>query len=298
MSEAQFITQHVAKTPENWRVRTVRAGEHELRVAFPPGPRRTGSGELVEILHPKGENPCRLNVTRVSASARESMGFKLRRAGANPVTRDHRLAFEYQGVVYDPEELADKLGIERQLAANPLEELVIFGNPAEEDQSLRLYEQFHGRDPREILRVQRSAAMQKTYVGCGPLLGIGIFTPGIEMPGPKHWDDYPSIDLTDDEVMLAANSEGTQLYAIGGNQDLDDEILDQWDGVDPTKDLIALCEAAFVVYADEKPHSGYRTIDYMHKFDPPRPVVGYDKLKREIFFAGGRYKLEGNWIEH
>ena len=55
---AQFRIQHVAAKPRGWRVRTKTEGAHELRIAFPPGPRRTGSGKLLEILHPKGErNP-------------------------------------------------------------------------------------------------------------------------------------------------------------------------------------------------------------------------------------------------
>lgn len=57
-SRARFRVQHVARKPRGWRVRTKREGAHELRIAFPPGARRKGSGRLLEILHPKGErNP-------------------------------------------------------------------------------------------------------------------------------------------------------------------------------------------------------------------------------------------------
>jgi hypothetical protein len=38
-------------------VRTVTQGEHEVRIAFPPGRREKGSGHVVEILHPTHENP-------------------------------------------------------------------------------------------------------------------------------------------------------------------------------------------------------------------------------------------------
>lgn len=62
-SRSQFSVQHVARVPRGWRVRTKRVGRgHELRIAFPPGARRKGAGEVVEVLHPKGErNPCQLN---------------------------------------------------------------------------------------------------------------------------------------------------------------------------------------------------------------------------------------------
>jgi len=48
----------VAAVPRGYKVRTVtHPSGHRVRVAFPPGRRSTGSGKLVSILHPKGENP-------------------------------------------------------------------------------------------------------------------------------------------------------------------------------------------------------------------------------------------------
>lgn len=44
--------------PRGWKVRTVKRGDHEARIAFPPGARKKGSGRLISILHPKTElNP-------------------------------------------------------------------------------------------------------------------------------------------------------------------------------------------------------------------------------------------------
>jgi hypothetical protein len=42
------------------KVRTVTRDGHRVRIAFPRGPRRTGSGRLIEVLHPVHDNPCRL----------------------------------------------------------------------------------------------------------------------------------------------------------------------------------------------------------------------------------------------
>src|SRR5690348_9526605 len=52
-----FSIQHVATVPSGWHVRTVKAGAHRVRVAFPPGRRKKGSGIPVEVLHPRAENP-------------------------------------------------------------------------------------------------------------------------------------------------------------------------------------------------------------------------------------------------
>lgn len=54
---ARYRTQHIAVTPAGWRVRSKRAGGHILRIAFPPGRRKRGDGRVVEVLHPKRENP-------------------------------------------------------------------------------------------------------------------------------------------------------------------------------------------------------------------------------------------------
>lgn len=55
-SRRQFRHEDIASVPRGWKVRTVRRGAHEIRVAFPPGRRQTGSGRLISILHPKAEN--------------------------------------------------------------------------------------------------------------------------------------------------------------------------------------------------------------------------------------------------
>ena len=49
--------EEIAAVPRGWRVRTVTRDGHRVRLAFPPGPRRTGSGRLVSILHPNPVKP-------------------------------------------------------------------------------------------------------------------------------------------------------------------------------------------------------------------------------------------------
>ncbi len=55
-----YRTEHFSSVPQGFRVRTVKKGGHVVRIAFPPGPRKKGSGQLVEVLHPVKDNPCRL----------------------------------------------------------------------------------------------------------------------------------------------------------------------------------------------------------------------------------------------
>jgi hypothetical protein len=56
---SRYRHEDVAAVPGGWKVRTVKAGSHRVRVAFPPGRKQKGSGRLVSVLHPLfGGNPC------------------------------------------------------------------------------------------------------------------------------------------------------------------------------------------------------------------------------------------------
>jgi hypothetical protein len=86
----QYRTEHVQDAPRGWRVKTLttRTG-HEVRLAFPPGPRKRGSGRLVSILHPHGENPESCNGPNRNANPSELLIM-----GLNPgkATRGHKSA--------------------------------------------------------------------------------------------------------------------------------------------------------------------------------------------------------------
>jgi hypothetical protein len=57
-SKRKFRHQDISVPGADTRVRTVRAGAHQIRIAFPKGARKRGSGKIVAILHPGTEkNP-------------------------------------------------------------------------------------------------------------------------------------------------------------------------------------------------------------------------------------------------
>jgi hypothetical protein len=59
-TERQFRHEDFAVPRRGWKVRTVaHPSGHRVRIAFPPGRRRKGSGQVISILHPiAGANPC------------------------------------------------------------------------------------------------------------------------------------------------------------------------------------------------------------------------------------------------
>jgi hypothetical protein len=172
-------------------------------------------------------------------------------------------------------------------------------NPEELERAVELYQTFHGKDPHEVVQAQRSAAMRVTYVAIGPLYGLGIYVPGAAIPSPDHWWEYAGAvrfgRSKSDRVMLASNAEGLQLYAIGGDQDFS-SVIRGTPGVDVSKDLVDVGECAFVVYFARKSVDDFQSIEYMHTFHTPRPSLAYDQVKKEIFFVGGKYRVEAPGI--
>jgi len=277
----EFRAEHVQEKPSRWRVRTIRTRTgHQLRVGFPPGPRRRGSGRLLEILHPRGENPgCEVTPRR----AIEIVNKELSNGAKNPA------------------------------------ELVIFGlpNPAdlpETERAEELYEEFHGEPPKESLEVQRSARMRTDYAGLG-LLDTLVVADGFSQQEFNRFREEMSREngnlgrvhkpvntgiitfSSSDRVTLASNAAGTQLYLIGGNQDLTPCLLEL--GADPSKDQVDLGFCLCVRYIAEKAHVNHAPSLYWHILGeetnrPPR--LAYDKLKREIFFTGGEYVVKAPGI--
>lgn len=233
-----YRVEHVAKTPPGWKVRTKMEATHVLRIAFPPGPRKKGSGKVVEILHPVNENPCALSYTH----------------GVKAV----------HGPLPGPK-----------------------SNPDSMEEGENLYREFHGRDPKEVVELQESDVMRKTYVALGPLVELLIDSPAGRV----------TIGFERDSVKLASDPGGHQLYCIGGNQNLDSQI--ERFGSDVMKDFIELGIGVKVVYFDRKKIDNFVAFDYEHKLGEETnepPILFYDKLKKRIFFVGGRYRVEAPGI--
>jgi hypothetical protein len=153
-----------------------------------------------------------------------------------------------------------------------------------------LYKTFHGRDPKEILEIQQSAAIRQDYTALGDLDYV-VFLPDGEKEARK-------IEFTDrDKVKLASNPEGTQLYFIGGNQNLA-QCLDEFPG-DHSKDFIDLGETMRVSYLARKSFDGFNPVYYYHDLGEDggaRPRAFYNKLQKVIFLVGGDYKVEAPGI--
>lgn len=92
---AQFRVEHLAQKPAGYHVRTVKRGSHEVRIGFPPGRRKKGSGKVLEILHPKTEKNAgcivsqraRTNPTELLIFGNPSTGTAAKRAARERAAR-------------------------------------------------------------------------------------------------------------------------------------------------------------------------------------------------------------------
>jgi hypothetical protein len=151
-----------------------------------------------------------------------------------------------------------------------------------------LYEQFHGQSPREILEMQESDAARHTYTALGDLRELVI-----DAPAGKVKIGFDGSDA----VKVASAPGGKQLYLIGGNQNLDSQ-LGRF-GSDPGKDFVELGAATQITYRARKSMDNFQMVDYYHDLGEETnepPFAFYDRLKRRIFLAGGRYRVEAPGI--
>ena len=157
-------------------------------------------------------------------------------------------------------------------------------NPDETRQAVKLFQSFHGKDPKDITEKHVSAEIRKDYAALGDLEYLKVVTP---------LGQTVQFNFHHDGVKLASSPDGKQLYCIGGNQNLTSCLTP--DSLE--KDFIDLGEAIEVQYLARKIHSNFEPTSYYHKFGEKtgaRPQLAYDKLKRQIFFVGGEYFIKAD----
>jgi hypothetical protein len=159
---------------------------------------------------------------------------------------------------------------------------------------VKLFESFHGKEPKEIAEKHISAAVRKDYAALGDLIALGLGEPSQHGNRLVHqWDRENHISFDGDGVKLASAPGGRQLYLIGGKQDLT-SALPRFD-LDAKKDFVDLGELGFVVYLARKIHNNYQPVEYMHELGEESgvlPKLMYDTLRKQIYIIGGEYLIK------
>lgn len=255
----KFQHEEVGPVPKGYRVRTVQAGAHQVRVAFPPGPRRKGSGKLVAILHPNhGDAGCtrrKLNPVLEAVLAGAAAGT----AGA---LATHSIASN---------------GKRRKR------------NRAD---AAEAFTEFHGRAPHEVIEAQEELMKAGDYFALGAMGSLWLHP--VSSEDPSRWPKPDVEFLEGDKVKLAADAGGRQLYLCGGNQEIPEDSLAKMAGTDPEHRFVGLGTCYAISYLTEKKFDGYRTHEYAHQFGEQtgeRPECWYDRKAKRILLVGGAYSI-------
>jgi hypothetical protein len=183
------------------------------------------------------------------------------------------------------------------MAANPAE-LVVMGanphrkkNPGDLEGASQMYEDFHGEPGKHVDTYQEPTPRPMTLAQLGALVELAV-------KRPMGWK-WGIFDFKGRGIQVAANSSGTQIYFIGGNQKISRGELTHL-GADNSKEFIDLGEVMSIAYRARKAQVNGIASDYEHKFGDMsgiRPRLIYDRTgpSPRIKLAGGDYiaKIEG-----
>ena len=284
-SKRKFRTEDISTTPKGWKVRTkTLPSGHRVRIAFPPGRRQKGSGEVVQILHPlSGKNPCQ------------------NPCAANPG-------------IFDTikEKLAGWIGAKSEKPIRNLDQI---------GQAEALHEAFVGAPATEIVALNEHEKVRDDYAQLGWTDQLVFHPPhdhgelklkeiseaysdaidNNEDP-TQAWQDIADefgiallvFDTTGDEIRLTASADGKQLYFIGGRQAAFEKHLKTFK-TDRNKDFVDLGDLVSLTYTAKKEQAGdTEEHPYYHIFGEEggmSPRASYDTINKRIRISGGSYSL-------
>lgn len=321
---SRFRHQELRSIPAGYKVRTVKAGTRQVRVAFPPGPRRTGSGIVVGILHPKHENPCSVAMKNPA---------ELLLMGANPsatAIQSARARHESRAGIYDSLSVNEKLafgrlglgkaqiqtGSDLAKARRMVQEAKRLKNrlpnpataesttglgstlsPAAE-KSRDLREGFSG-EPSEHYTVMDEPHMPAgDYTDCGEFIAVAVKPTSTGSASSVQEISFPGKRLE-----LVSDPAGRQLYIVGEGQELSDADLRMF--TDSTSELADLGQCRAISYAMKKfghevPASARgEDVRWDHEFGEEgstRPTIFYNRKLRRLILGRATYRIEGSWI--
>lgn len=311
---SRFRHEDVASVPKGWKVRTVRHEKHRVRVAFPPGRKQEGSGRLVSILHPAGENPCSLRsanpaelmVMSANNPPRKRNGFNYRvvavsrsgganfeksvttkeeaRKAASKVNRSEYFQPHIQRVRVNPAELL-------VMGANPRVEVVHGDNPPVED----IAEEFSGTEVKWIDVYNEPHIARGRYAYLGKLLSLHI------KPAGGGQVQRISFAAGDDAPIVVCDSSAKQIYFVSGNQDITASLA-AFGAREREDGKVELGMGRRIDYEARKEHVADPDEDrWKHDHGEENgilPMVLFDVRHKKLLYEGGDYRIEGPWIRN
>jgi len=158
-------------------------------------------------------------------------------------------------------------------------------NPAAE--AVKAYEDFHGRQPDEMVKVVKHIHYHGHLTGAGKLEKLIVRSLDGERVAISGFKG----------AILSFNEKKTQLFVEGGDQKVD---VREFGISDTPHETEVLGEVLAVEYFTRKDHlrpEDGGTAIFHHKFDKPRPTLVYDVVNKQLIFAGGGYSIPDEGID-
>lgn len=166
-----------------------------------------------------------------------------------------------------------------------------------EDASVRMYEKFHGMPSEEVREYVEERHRHQWLAGLGPLIDLKVRNVQGNKDVTLNFPD-PEAAKLGDVVMLTVEESGTQLYAVGGDQELPlDQLIEQFGMVkNDIRDNMLIGTILMCTYRTRKSFEkqGREEIDFFHAIGKEGsrgvyPVLIYHPRDQSIEIAGGRY---------
>jgi hypothetical protein len=288
----------VATVPHGWKVRTVQAGEHRVRVAFPPGRREKGSGIPVEVLHPRNENPCTVN----NPAELVLMGANPMAGVYDALSTNEKLAFGRLGLGKRQIQTKADLAKARRMVneATRLRNRLPNPGPAslsEDAEGARELAAEFKDHPSETYSV-----FDEPHIAAGDYARLGKFF-GIAVK-PEIGGVVQEISFASYEVLVIADPSGHPIHIIGP-QELEESEIALFST--STADPCLLGEGRGISYQAAKWHpevsAGLRgkVKIYEHHFGAEggrKPEVWYSRRMSRLVLRGGDYFVERRGIRN
>ncbi len=171
-------------------------------------------------------------------------------------------------------------------------------NPA--SSAADVYEQFHGRPSEQTTEYRYQQHEHEHLSQLGQLVSLRIITPfnkEAEIAAP-----HPETAKEADIVQLCCSEDRTQLYFVGGDQEMPKEALEKMgfkEDQHDFKDCMLLGVLVEVTYRTQKGFDKFKVVDYYHELGEEsgvEPVLLYDLRSGLLSVAGGQYEVRPEGI--
>ncbi len=257
--------------------------------------------------------------SRIERAGRKLRAQPKRKPGAFDFLRNPAAAAKSEGLTLEQwakKHRGDRGGTGRQARLTlKLKEVVRRHgrNPSEAElaEAIGLYTDFHGKEPGQVVDMRIAAEVPKVYTKLGDLAAVAFLPEKDELElgrklaqtdcAKKRKEIVQSylrqLIFEGDDIALASDPSGRQLYFLGGNQDIR-SLLKQL-SPDAHKDYVRLGAWYRVEYVGRKKFDSFELIQYYHDFGEVsgvRPTLCFDQINCRLFAVGGKYRVEAPGI--